>query len=392
MVVTDLGQHRRQHEELGVAERMARSILEQASEAIVVCDEDGRIIRASHAAHHLCGQSALWKLFDDVFHLRRGGSAPLLREPPPDEEDRFLLSPLLGSGRPLRTEVHFRRDDGKHFALLLSVGPMHELRGDVRGCVVTMADISERRRAEEELWRLTDSLEHRVSERTAELAAINRELEAFSYSVSHDLRAPLRAIEGFGRSLQEDCGDDLGEPGKSHLARMRAATRLMRDLIDDLLRLAQVTSGRLVRERVDLSALARTIAAALALAEPERTVRVAIADGLTAGGDLGLLRVALENLLGNAWKFTAQRPLAEVELGEMLTTEGKVFYVRDNGAGFDMKEADRLFAPFQRLHAPGEFSGTGVGLATVQRIIHRHGGRIWAEAAPRRGATFFFTL
>jgi light-regulated signal transduction histidine kinase (bacteriophytochrome) len=229
-----------------------------------------------------------------------------------------------------------------------------------------------------------------------ELEATNRELEAFSYSVSHDLRAPLRSIDGFSQILLEDYADELDEDGKNYLSRVRAASQRMGRLIDDLLGLSRVTRGAMSRERVNLSALAEEVAKGLREARPERAVEFSAQPRLEVWGDLKLLRVALENLIGNAWKFTEKEPEARIEFGmdEELSRRGRVpvYYVRDNGAGFEMAYADKLFGAFQRLHGSDEFEGTGIGLATVQRIVHRHGGRIWAEGEVDRGATFYFTL
>ncbi len=225
-----------------------------------------------------------------------------------------------------------------------------------------------------------------------ELEVANRELEAFSYSVSHDLRAPLRSINGFSQILLEDYSGTLDEEGRSYLRRVQAASQHMGRLIDDLLALSRVTRVPLRREHVDLSALAREIAMDLKSNDPEREVEFAIPDGLSATGDPGLLRVALENLLGNAWKFTSKKPEARIEFGALLQNGERTYFVRDNGAGFEMAYANKLFGAFQRLHPANEFEGTGIGLATVQRVIRRHGGSVWAEGEVGRGATFYFTL
>ncbi len=228
---------------------------------------------------------------------------------------------------------------------------------------------------------------------TTALQAANRELEAFSYSVSHDLRAPLRAIDGFSQVVLEDYTERLDAEGKDYLHRIRGATHRMTDLIDALLDLSRVARAELHWQTVDLTALGESIAAELRQTQSDRRVGFVIADGLTASGDARLLRVVLENLLGNAWKFTAKQPQARIEVGSLTQPDGTwVLFVRDNGAGFDMTYADKLFGAFQRLHRMSEFHGTGIGLATVQRIIHRHGGRIWAEGAVDKGATFYFTL
>ncbi len=236
------------------------------------------------------------------------------------------------------------------------------------------------------------TLVRRLHQRTAQLEATNKELEAFSYSVSHDLRAPLRSIDGFSLALLEDYGDRLDAHGQDYLQRVRAATQRMAQLIDDLLGLARVTRSELRHEHVDLSTLTATIVGEFQRAYPDRQVEVVIAPGLVAHADTRLLHVVLENLLGNAWKFTVKCPCARIEVGAVPCDGQVAYFVRDNGAGFDMAYADKLFGAFQRLHAMTEFSGTGIGLATVQRIIHRHGGRVWAEAAVEQGATFYFTV
>ncbi|HEY2460153.1 MAG TPA: ATP-binding protein [Candidatus Acidoferrum sp.] len=237
-----------------------------------------------------------------------------------------------------------------------------------------------------------DEFEKRVEERTFQLAAANKELESFSYSVSHDLRAPLRSIDGFGLALLEDCTDTLSDEGKSHVRRIRASTQRMGTMIDDFLNLARVTRAKIHLENVDLTSLARGVASELQNAEPGRRAVVRIEDGLAATGDSHLLRIVMENLFGNAWKFTSKRTESEIEFGATRLDESQVYFVRDNGAGFDSAHKDKLFGTFQRLHAATEYPGTGVGLATVQRIIRRHGGQIWADGVVDKGATFYFTL
>jgi len=242
-------------------------------------------------------------------------------------------------------------------------------------------------------------LEQRVAERTrelekraAELLAANSELDAFAYSVSHDLRAPLRSIDGFSQVLLEDYGAQLDDAGRDSLHRVRAASQRMATLIDDLLKLARVTRTEMRTERVDLSGLARDIVGEIQRTTPDRQVDFAIAPGLEAEGDTQLLRVVLDNLLRNGWKYTGKQPQPRVEFTAVDQNGDRVFVIKDNGAGFDMKYADKLFGVFQRLHSSAEFEGTGVGLATVRRIINRHGGRIWAEGVVDQGATFYFTL
>jgi signal transduction histidine kinase len=231
-----------------------------------------------------------------------------------------------------------------------------------------------------------------LEETNRELEGANSELEAFSYSVSHDLRSPLRSIEGFAQILLEDHAQGLDEEARSYLRRVRAASRRMALLIDDLLDLSRVTRSSLTRQMVDLSALAREIAAEIEKSQPDRRVRFVIADGLAVRGDPRLLRVLLENLLGNAFKFTQREREATIEFGAVTRDGGVAYYVRDNGVGFDEAYATKLFGAFQRLHGSEDFEGTGIGLATVQRIVQRHGGKAWAEGAVGKGATFYFTL
>jgi len=252
--------------------------------------------------------------------------------------------------------------------------------------------LSERERAEEGLIQLNHELESRVLQRTEALSQANEELEAFSYSVSHDLRAPLRAIDGFSQVLQEEAGERLDSESQDALRRIRAATQRMGRLIDELLMLSRVGRSEFRRAEVDVSAVVRSIEAELRAREPQRAVSLEVAPGLVANADPRLLRIALTNLLDNAWKFTRRTKDARIQVRVETSGAERVYAVSDNGAGFDMAYANKLFAPFQRLHRDAEFEGTGIGLATVRRIIQRHGGRIWAEAEAGRGATFRFTL
>jgi PAS domain S-box-containing protein len=281
---------------------------------------------------------------------------------------------------------------GYYRVVSLRALPVLDTDGDVREWVGTVTDIDDRRRAEVEIHRLNAELERRVQERTAQLQEANRELEAFSFSVSHDLRAPLRAIDGFSEALIEDLGDQVSEQTAGYLARIRTATLRMGQLIEDLLNLSRISRLEMQRVPVDLSTMARQVVGELRQREPDRVVDVSVWDGVLADGDPRLLRVALENLLGNAWKFTSKTAEPRIEFGIMREPERTVLFVRDNGAGFDMAYAGKLFGAFQRLHGNNEFPGTGIGLATVQRIVHRHGGRIWCHAQPGNGAVFYFTL
>jgi signal transduction histidine kinase len=264
---------------------------------------------------------------------------------------------------------------------------------EVSDLVRIFKELTERRKeAEDELARLNAQLEHRVAERTAQLQATNQELDAFAYSVSHDLRAPLRAVEGFSHALQEDYGDQMDETGKDYLRRIRKGCVRMGKLIDDLLKLSRIARSELQRKPVRLGELAEQIVADLRRHEPERQVDVRVESGMVASADPTLIRTVLENLLGNAWKFTRNTDEAIIEFGARMVSGERVFHVRDNGAGFNMEYEKKLFAVFQRLHRADEFEGTGVGLASVQRIIMLHGGRIWAEGEEGKGAAFYFTL
>jgi len=258
--------------------------------------------------------------------------------------------------------------------------------------VTLLQDLADRAGLALENARLYAELEQRVGERTAALEATNKELEAFSYSVAHDLRAPLRGIAGFSQALLEDCADRLDPEAVGYATRVCDAARHMGQLIDGLLELSRIGRTELHRERVDVSELARGVVARLRAGDPDRAVEVVVQPGLTAYADPRLIEIVLTNLLGNAWKFTAKRAGARIELEAQPGAWPPIYVLRDNGAGFAPHEANKLFGVFQRLHLTEEFEGTGIGLATVQRIIHRHGGRIWAEGAVDQGATFRFML
>ncbi|MGH9442347.1 MAG: ATP-binding protein [Thermoanaerobaculia bacterium] len=248
------------------------------------------------------------------------------------------------------------------------------------------------RKTQDEVQTLNSELERRVEDRTAQLETANKELASFSYSVSHDLRAPLRAIDGFSQALLDEAGDRLDDNGRRDLERVRAGAQRMAQLIDDLLSLSHVSRQSLDRRPVDLSGIAAETFASLARTEPDRTVAFELARQVTAEADEGLIRLLLQNLIGNAWKFTARRDAGKIEFGARIENGQTQYFIRDNGAGFDMAYAHKLFGAFQRLHAAGEFEGTGIGLATVARIVHRHGGEVGAEGRLNQGATFWFTL
>ncbi|GAB6060989.1 PAS domain-containing protein [Desulfonatronum parangueonense] len=286
----------------------------------------------------------------------------------------------------------FLRSDGHLEHTRWQCRPWFDSDGSIGGIVLYTEVITHLKQVETELRELNLQLEQRVRERTTQLEEINRELEAFSYSVSHDLRAPLRSIVGFSQALVEDYHDRLDETGRDYLDRVIKAGRRMGLLIDDLLKLSRVSRAELAMVNVDLSLMAREILDALAVTESERNVETVIQDDLLVHADPALMRIAMENLLDNAWKFTRYCSLARIEFGRQMVNGEAVFFLKDNGAGFDMAYAEKLFTAFQRLHSLERFPGTGIGLATTARIIRRHNGKIWAEAEPNQGATFRFTL
>jgi PAS domain S-box-containing protein len=363
------------------SEERYRAVVEQAAEGILLVDVDTKRVLETNAAY----QDLLGYSTEEILRLSLYELVPYSRE----EMDCYVER-VLESGSYVSGQRRHLRKDGSLVEVEVSANVV-SYGGREIICMV-VRDITERKRAEEDLRRLNEELEGRVRWRTAQLEAFNNELEAFSYSVSHDLRAPLRAIDGFSQILLEDYEDKLDEEGRLYLRRTKNASQRMGHLIDDLLNLSRMTRSEMRRESVDLSALVKGVVEDLMGTSPEHEVDVIVEEGLVANGDESLLRVALENLLGNAWKFTRDQPRPRIEFGILDHEDTPAYFVRDNGVGFDMAYADKLFGAFQRLHSTGEFEGTGIGLATVQRIIHRHGGRVWAEGNIGSGATFFFTL
>ncbi len=354
------------------SQHILHAVIDATPDAVFVKDLEGRYILVNAAAARFIGlsQDAVIGKHDlDIY--------------PPDTARGFIEDDkqVLAAGVPRTFEGVARGEGGITQTYLVTKGVIRDRDGGIVGLFGISHDITARKRADEEL---------RAAKETAEQAS--KELEAFSYSVAHDLRAPLRGIDGFSQALLDDYGDRLDAVGLGYLERCRKLAQRMAELIDDLLALSRVTRAELGRESVDLGALARAAIARLQRAEPARQVEIVIATNLTGDADPRLLSVALDNLLGNAWKFTSKSSGARLELGSEVTPSGLAYFVRDNGAGFDQQYAHKLFGVFQRLHTEVEFPGTGIGLATVARIIHRHRGRVWAEGEVGKGATFYFTL
>jgi PAS domain S-box-containing protein len=382
----NITERKQAQEALRRSQEQLAGIINSAMDAIITVDESQRIILFNAAAEKMFRYPAneavgksLERFIPERFRPAHSGHIQNFGQTNVTRRSMASLGAIFGL-----------RSDGEEFPIEASISQL-ESEGQ-KFFTVILRDIAERKRAEEQNRRLNETLEQRVAERTTQLEAANKELEAFSYSVSHDLRAPLRHINGFSQALLEDYSDKLDETGKGYLQEVRSASQEMAQLIDDVLQLARVTRTEMRGETVNLSELASKIAADLRRMEPGRTVIVNIEENISTYGDKRLLKIILVNLLGNAWKFTSNGENAEIAFGQEQIDGQDVYFVRDNGAGFDMTYADKLFGAFQRLHSVNEFEGTGIGLATVQRIVNRHSGRVWAEGEIMKGAVFYFTL
>jgi PAS domain S-box-containing protein len=381
----------RSGQETKLAYAELHQVFETSADGLRVIDTDFNVIRINKTLEHMSGVSKGGAVGKKCYNAFPGPLCHTAKCP---------LTTILGGEERVTREVEKERGDGTRVSCIVVATPFRGPDGRLVGIVEDFQDISELKRREEEIRRLNEELEQRVITRTAQLEAANKELKDFAYSCSHDLRAPLRTIVGFSQAVLEDYSDKLGAEGRDYLQRVSAASRHMGDLIDGLLKLSRLSRDKMYMETVDLSALARSIVPQLRQLDPQREVEFIIAPELTADCDGRMMRVVLENLLGDAWKFTSKESHATIEVGVLDPSRddrakhaGKpVFFIRDNGVGFDMAYANKLFVAFQRLHSPTEFPGTGIGLATVQRIIHRHQGSVWAEGEVGKGATFYFTL
>lgn len=381
MVITfhDIRRYRRTEDRM----QLAAGVFLHASEGIMIIDRDNSIILVNPAFSRITGYDA-----DCVI-----GRSP--REFVAEWQSSDIFDEAwraVGANGTWQGEFRGKRRDGRQYSVWVSIGAIPGDQGRPGYYCIVFMDITGRKDAEAELRRVNADLENRIALRTAELERVNQELESFSYSVSHDLRAPLRVIDGFSKLVANSVPRSVDEPTLKNLKRIADGVRQMEGLIHDLLDLARLSRVEMVRQGLDFSEMAECELRILRESQPQRHVDMQVQPGLRATADPGLFRILVRNLLGNAWKFTANSVRARIEVGITQCGGGDAYFVRDNGVGFDMRYAGKLFAPFQRLHSREEFEGSGIGLSIVQRIVARHGGRVWADAKQGEGATFYFTL
>ncbi|KAF0215185.1 MAG: multi-sensor signal transduction histidine [Geobacteraceae bacterium] len=373
----------RELQELTERTALLSSALEQSPSAIAITDTSGNIEYVNPKFTELTGYWPDEVIGQNVRILKSGKTPP---------EVYSNMWGTITAGREWEGEIQNKNKDGKYYWEELKISPLRNLAGTVIKFIKVAEDVTGRKRTEDEIRKLNSELEYRVIQRNALLEASNKELDDFCDAVSHDLRGPLSRLQGFSHVLLEECAERLDVQGKLYVERINQTSRDLKRIIDALLKLSQLTRRGMAHQNVDLSGIAHAVADGLIKSQPERCVDFVIAPDVVVKGDSGLLKVVLENLLGNAWKFTSKHQRARIEFGVARTDNKSVYFVRDDGAGFDMKYANKLFKPFQRIHSSDEFSGTGLGLASVQRIIQRHGGRIWVEGEVEKGATFYFTV
>ncbi|MFA6189215.1 MAG: PAS domain S-box protein [Sulfuricurvum sp.] len=366
-----------------ISKEIDSSIVKFSPDAIITISPDGTILTWNASAEKLFGYTIDEAIGKPIAFLYSLDWVP---------KEAEIRNRIMEGASFQQLETVFIAKNGSEANVSISLAPLKDSNNNIIGLSKIIRDITDKKRSENEIRTLNSELERKVIDRTAALQNAYDEMEAFTYSVSHDLRSPLRATDGFSQALLEDYGDKLDATAQDYLSRIRLASQKMGGLIDDLLQLSRQTRTDMLPSTIDIGVIARQIISELTQQSPERHVDFTINGDLNAYADANLMYIVLDNLLGNAWKYTSQHSNATIEFGSFIENGEKVYYVRDDGAGFDMAYVEKLFKPFQRLHTVQEFSGNGIGLAMVYRIINRHLGRVWAQGEIEKGATFFFTL